>query len=193
MARVARAIHCQLNVEKPAVLRRDSAVSVQAPAPKIKQGETENTKIMLQPRLCTLRSYGEDRFGVVKMKRDGGDEVSPFFDTLSDYIESSKKSHDFEIISGRLAMIVFAVTVATEVVTGNSVFRKMDLQGIAEAAGICLGAVTSAAVFAWFSSARNRVGRIFTSSCNTFIDSLIDEIVDGLFYESELSDWSDDI
>lgn len=69
----------------------------------------------------------------------------------------------------------------------------MDLQGIAEAVGVCLGAVTCAAIFAWFSSARNRVGRIFTVSCNTFIDTLIDEIVDGLFYESELSDWSDEI
>lgn len=80
-----------------------------------------------------------------------------------------------------------------EIVTGNSLFRKMDLQGIAEAAGICLAAVTCAATFAWFSSARNRVGRIFTLGCNTFIDKLIDQIVDGLFYESELSDWSDDI
>lgn len=88
---------------------------------------------------------------------------------------------------------MFAVTVGTEVVTGNSVFRKMDIQGIAEAGGVCLGAVTCAAIFAWFSSARNRVGRIFTTSCNTFIDLLIDEVVDGLFYDGEINDWSDDI
>ncbi|MGI4421856.1 hypothetical protein ACR2V7_25745, partial [Klebsiella pneumoniae] len=103
----------------------------------------------------------------------------------------SKKSEDFETISGRLAMIVFAATITMEEVTGNSLFRKMDVQGIAEAIGVCLGAVTCAAIFAWFSSARNRVGRIFTLSCNTFIDSLIDQIVDGLFYEDKLSDWSD--
>lgn len=89
--------------------------------------------------------------------------------------------------------IIFAATVAMETVTGNSVFRKMDVQGITEAAGVCLGAVTFAAVFAWFSSARYRVSRIFTLSCNTFIDSLIDQIVDGLFYESELKDWSDEM
>ncbi|EEF33719.1 stress enhanced protein 2, chloroplastic [Ricinus communis] len=201
MARtVARAIHCELGAQKPAVLRKEPAISVQVPAAasKIKvaagAGEQDfNEKIMLQPRLCTLRSYGEDRVAVVKNRKDGGDGVSPFFETLSEYIESSKKSHDFEIISGRLAMIVFAATVGTEFVTGNSVFRKMDVQGIAEAAGVCLGAVTCAAVFAWFSSARNRVGRIFTTSCNTFIDLLIDEIVDGLFYEGENSDYSDDI
>lgn len=40
---------------------------------------------------------------------EGSDEVelaSPFFETLTDYIESSKKSQDFETISGRLAMVV---------------------------------------------------------------------------------------
>jgi hypothetical protein len=59
----------------------------------------------------------------------------------------------------------------------------MDITGITEAGGICLGAVTFAALFAWFSSARNRVDRIFTVSYNSFIDSLIDQIVDGLFYD----------
>ena len=89
--------------------------------------------------------------------------------------------------------MVFAATVTMEMVTGNSVFRKMDVEGITEAGGVCLGAVTFAALFAWFSSARNRVGKIFTGSCNTFIDSVIDQIVDGLFYESEPSDWSDEL
>lgn len=92
-----------------------------------------------------------------------------------------------------LLQIVFVVTVTTEVVTGNSLFRKMDVVGIEKAAGVCLAAVTFAATFAWFSSARNRVGRIFTLTCSTFIDTLIDQIVDGLFYESDLTDWSDDL
>ncbi|KAJ8765662.1 hypothetical protein K2173_014784 [Erythroxylum novogranatense] len=189
MARVARVVHCELVTREPSILKREPAAPVQVPVPRVKLGgDPENTKVLLQPRLCTLRSYGEDRFGVVKSRKEGGDGASPFFETLSEYIESSKKSRDFEIISGRLAMVVFAATVGTEVVTGNSLFRKMDIQGIAEAAGVCLGAVTFAAIFAWFSSARNRVGRIFSVSCNSFIDSLIDEIVDGLFF-----DWSDDI
>ncbi|KAJ6737112.1 STRESS ENHANCED PROTEIN 2 CHLOROPLASTIC [Salix viminalis] len=185
MARVAaRAIYCQLGDGKPDVFSREAgvAIPVQVPAPKIKANIAENGKIMLQPRLCTLRSYGQDGFGVVKTSA-----------RKEKYIESSKKSQDFEIISGRLAMIVFAATVTTEVVTGNSVFRKVDLEGIEEAVGVCLGAVTCAAIFAWFSSARSRVGRIFTIGCNTFIDSLIDEIVDGLFYDTEPSDWSDEI
>ncbi|XVF15083.1 hypothetical protein REPUB_Repub09cG0118700 [Reevesia pubescens] len=195
MATVARAIHCELLSGKPgANTRRELGGQVSIPVQRVKVGEPDqNGKIVWQPRLCTLRSYGSDRGGVLKTRKEEGNEVSSFFENLSEYIESSKKSHDFEIISGRLAMIVFAATVTTEFVTGNSIFRKMDLKGIAEAVGVCLGAMTCAAAFAWLSSARNKVGRIFTVSCNSFIDSVIDQIVDGLFYESDPSDWSDDI
>ncbi|BAT73335.1 hypothetical protein VIGAN_01080900 [Vigna angularis var. angularis] len=192
-AATTRVTHCELRPARPAVRGREPGgpVQVTIPKPKAVEAEGTNANIVLQPRLCTLRSYGSDRFGVIKTPRDGGDDVSPFFAALSDYIESSKKSQDFEIISGRLAMMVFAGTVAMEVVTGNSVFRKMDIEGITEAGGVCLGAVTSAALFAWFSSARNRVGRIFSVSCNAFIDSVIDHIVDGLFYEGDPTDWPD--
>ncbi|XP_057970512.1 stress enhanced protein 2, chloroplastic [Malania oleifera] len=186
MATAARAIFSELRAQKPATPVQRSRSAESPP---------ENVKIVLQPRLCTLRSYGSEPAGVVRKRRDGdaGDGVSPFFATLSEYIESSKESQDFEIISGRLAMIIFAATMTMEVATGNTLFRKMDLQGIAEAGGVCVGAVTCAAIFAWFSTARNRVGRIFTVSCNTFFDSLIDQIIDGLFYEGELSDWSDEL
>ncbi|XAR73301.1 hypothetical protein NMG60_11007221 [Bertholletia excelsa] len=188
MATAARLVFCELQSAKPAVQKvRGSDLSPTTP---------DNVKIVLQPRLCTLRSYASDRAGVIRPMKDGRDddgEVSPFFATLSDYIESSKKSQDIETISGRLAMVVFAATVGTEVVTGNSLFRKMDLEGIEEAVGVCLAAVACAAIFAWFSSARNRVGRIFTTGCNTLIDSLIDQIVDGLFYESESTDWLDEL
>ncbi|KAH1251109.1 hypothetical protein AAZX31_05G171300 [Glycine max] len=195
MASATRLVHCELRSARPAVRAREPAGPVQVTIPKPKAAEAEGANIVLQPRLCTLRSYGSDRAGVlIKTRKEGDDDdVSPFFAALSDYIESSKKSHDFEIISGRLAMMVFAATVTMEMVTGNSMFRKMDIEGITEAGGVCLGAVTCAALFAWFSSARNRVGRIFTVSCNAFIDSVIDQIVDGLFYEGDdPTDWPDE-
>lgn len=221
MATVARAIRCQLRrFQTPAVRSRGeppAPAQAQVPVPKL----TKSAKIVLQPRLCTLRSYGSDLDGVMKTRKDGsveGDETLSFFATLSDYIESSRKSQDFEVVSGRLAMVthhhiiksnhsltrvlkfanymqvVFAATVTMEVVTGNSLFGKVEKEGIAEAAGVCLAAVTCAVVAAWMSSARTRVGRIFTLGCNSFIDSLIDQIVDGLFYEpTDLTDWSDDV
>lgn len=116
MASVARAINCRLGAgQKAAVVgfRRELTAQMR----RVKVGNEEeggsgnnnnNNNIVLQPRLCTLRSYGSDKAGVIKTKRDGGDEVSPFFETLSEYIDSSKKSQDFEIISGRLAMVGFS-------------------------------------------------------------------------------------
>ncbi|XP_052195127.1 stress enhanced protein 2, chloroplastic [Diospyros lotus] len=190
MATAVRPVFCELKSTKPAVSLPVQRVRGSELLPTTK----DNVKIVLQPRLCTLRSYGSDRAGVIKPRKDGrDDEASPFFATLSDYIESSRKSQDIETISGRLAMIVFAATVTREVVTGSSVFSKMDLQGIAETAGVCFAAVACAATFAWFSYARNRVGRIFSTRCSSLIDALIDQIIDGLFYESELTDWSDEI
>ncbi|MED6133589.1 Septin-6 [Stylosanthes scabra] len=188
MASLTRVAHCAL---RPPQAPASQPGPVQISIPKPKLAEAEGTNIVLQPRLCTLRSYGSDPIGIIK--KDGIDDVSPFFATLSEYIENTKKSQDFEIISGRLAMMVFAATVTMEMVTGNSVFRKMDVEGITEAGGVCLGAVTCAALFAWFSSARNRVGKIFTVGCNSFIDSVIDQIVDGLFYETDPRDWLDEL
>ncbi|KZV14115.1 stress enhanced protein 2, chloroplastic [Dorcoceras hygrometricum] len=191
MALAARPAFCRLMAEKTEVEIQKAKV-VEVPA----QAQVSETygKIVLQPRLCTLRSFAGERGGVMKQSKNSSNvDVSRFFETLSDYIESSKKSRDFEIISGRLAMIIFSATLSIEVVTGNSVFRKLDGQGISEAVGISLVAVTGAALFAWFSSARTRVGPMFTSSCNTFIDSLIDQIIDGLFYDFDIHDWSDDI
>ncbi|KAI9093420.1 hypothetical protein K1719_027434 [Acacia pycnantha] len=69
------------------------------------------------PRLSNLRAYGSDRVGVIKTRNDGedsADDVSPFFET----------------ISGRLTMMVFAVTVTKELMTGSSVFGKMDIEGL---------------------------------------------------------------
>lgn len=193
MALRAGPVFCEL---KPQTQKAEPAGFIPVQKLRVSEPGQEIGKIMLQPRLTTLRSFGSDPVGVIKTKNgafNGEDsEVSPFFATLSEYIESSKKSHDFEIISGRLAMIVFAATVSMEFVTGNSVFRKTDFQGIAEATGVCVGAVACAALFAWSSSSRTRVTRIFTLGCNTFIDSLIDQIVDGLFYENENIDWTDD-
>ncbi|KAJ4953590.1 hypothetical protein NE237_030422 [Protea cynaroides] len=193
----ARPIYCELQTQKSDTTGRDSpipklqlkptSISDQSPS-----SSTNIAKIILQPRLCTLRSYASDRTGLIRTRLDD-DNVSPFFATLSEYIENSKKTQDLEIISGRLAMMVFAATVTMELVTGNSLFQKMDIQGIEKAAGVCLGAVVCAAVFAWFSNARKSVGQIFSVGCNKFIDSLIDNLVDGLFSETELRDWSDDI
>ncbi|KAF5202646.1 Stress enhanced protein 2 protein [Thalictrum thalictroides] len=185
---VARAIFCESQTQKSISSNKELVVR------KLITGSSnDNDKIVLQPRVCTLRSFSSNGPGQVKTRRDVDDDasirVSSFFASLSEYIENSRKTQDYEIISGRFAMVVFAATVAVEIVTGNSIFKKMDLQEIARIAGICLGAIICSASCAWLSSARTKVGRIFIINCNTFIDSLIDNLIDGLFFENDL--WSD--
>ncbi|XP_066346048.1 stress enhanced protein 2, chloroplastic-like isoform X2 [Miscanthus floridulus] len=203
MAAAARAIICELAPQKVSSTTAAAAASGPA-APKKRDA---GTKVVLQPRLCTLRSYGAGS-GVVTRRilvreEDGsraadsgggsGSVASPFFASLNDYIESSRKSQDFETISGRLAMLAFAAAVAVETTTGSSLFKKLDTMEIEEAAGVCVAVVACAAAFAWASSTRNRIGQMFTLGCNAFVDSLIDNIVEALFSEGELQDWSDDI
>ena len=111
MAMATRAIRCQV----PSLVTRCESsepikqIQIQQ---RPRGGDlAENGKIVLQPRLCTLRSYGSEMIVAKKDGGRGGDEgsevelASPFFETLTDYIESSKKSQDFETISGRLAMV----------------------------------------------------------------------------------------
>ncbi|KAK3143585.1 hypothetical protein QOZ80_4AG0302160 [Eleusine coracana subsp. coracana] len=187
MAAAARAIICELAPQKAAPPRRRDAAG----------------KVVLQPRLCTLRSYGSG--AVTRRMLPAGEEIggggggadaggaSPFFASLADYIESSRKSQDFETISGRLAMLAFAAAVAVEASTGSSLFKKLDTMEIEEAAGVCVAVVASAAAFAWVTSARNRIGQMFTLGCNAFVDSLIDNIVEALFSDGDVQDWSDDV
>ena len=70
----------------------------------------DSGKVVLQPRIANLRSYRskENSSGAVirpPLASDDAGEISPFFASLSDYIESSRKSQDFETLSGRLAMV----------------------------------------------------------------------------------------
>ncbi|XP_031476426.1 stress enhanced protein 2, chloroplastic [Nymphaea colorata] len=183
----SQSFFCELQ-QKPASPKKDLAVTrVRIPD----ASSPENSKIMLQPRLCNLRTYGAPSSGLLKAREDS--RVSPFFDSLSAYIDNSRKTEFVEILSGRLAMIAFAAAVGVEMVTGNSLFGKVGMQGIVEGGGLCLGAVACAATFAFLSTARTRVGNIFTLSCNSLVDSLIDNLVDGLFYEDDFQDWLDDI
>lgn len=113
MALAVRPVFCQLNSAQKAASKPDQqaeSLQISVPVQNLDAG-----KIVLQPRLCTLRSYGSDRAAMIKSNKTNGGgggledgEVSRFFGTLSEYIESSKKSQDFEIISGRLAMVIFS-------------------------------------------------------------------------------------
>lgn len=98
IAGAARAIVCDLGQQ-----RKDSPLPPPVLRVRLAEPSAESGKILLQPRLCTLRSYGTREGGV--MKRTSVGDASSFFASLADYIESSRKSYHFEIVSGRLAMV----------------------------------------------------------------------------------------
>jgi hypothetical protein len=127
MASATRVTHCELRPPKSTSRTRpekSGPVQFSIPKPKPVDSEGANSNIVLQPRLCTLRSYGSDPIGaVIKTRKEDTqvtDDVSSFFATLSDYIESSKKSHDFETISGRLAMVTKQNPNIIQTVTNNN-------------------------------------------------------------------------
>ncbi|XP_078429632.1 stress enhanced protein 2 [Wolffia australiana] len=152
----------------------------------------ESSKVVLQPRVANLRSYTSKEMASEALIKPDDGEISTFFASLADYIDSSRKSQDFETLSGRLAMVAFAGTVAVEAATGSSVFHKLDVREMAEGAAAVAAVVGCAAAFAAASSARSRIGRMIVLGYCSFVDALIDNLVDGLFYDSELSDWSDE-
>ncbi|KAH7843178.1 hypothetical protein Vadar_013582 [Vaccinium darrowii] len=91
--KTSRLVFCELKSEKPAttvqVQKLIRGCDVSPPA------TTGNVNIVLQPRLCTLRSYGSDQVGVMKLRKDGG-AVSSFFPTLSDYIRELEEDEQFK-------------------------------------------------------------------------------------------------
>lgn len=117
----------------------------------------------------------------------------PFLASLADYIENSRRSSYFEIVSGRLAMVVFAVAVGTEVVTGDSLFKKIDVEDLAGAIGACTAVVVCSATFASMSSAKAGIAKQLMLGCNNFVDSFVDNIIDGLFFDDDPTNWSDDV
>lgn len=134
---------------------------------------------------------GGDDLDLDQVEEEELEYMSPILENMFESIEMSKKSYYFEIITGRLAMIIFAVTMGVELATGDSIFKVIDAQGIAEGLLGCLAATTCATFFAPSSTTKKKMGRIFTVSCNAFFDALIDNMVDGLFSESDLDEPSD--
>lgn len=146
--------------------------------------DNKDSKVVLPPRLCTLRAFAESGDNVVQADLEP-DRMPSFFNSLAASIDHAAKFKDWEILSGRLAMIVFAAAINVELLTGNSLFHKMDVQKICEFGGVCMASIVGAAGFAWASCAKTRVGDVFSERYNKFVDTVIDQLVDGLFYEEE--------
>lgn len=137
-------------------------------------------KVNLPPRVCTLREFGE---GVVSVRPD--ETVSDFFESLSANIEFSAEVQDWEVFSGRLAMMVFASALVLEAVTGDSVFEKLDSERLLE---YCAAIVVSSLVAAGLAvalQAKTHVAYTVSRGYEKLINGLIDNVIDSILFDSE--------
>ena len=99
------------NVQPHAIDPRLSAISDQDPgsssssSSSLSSSVSPSAKIVLPPRLCTLREFGDGMVAVDDVDSASETNVSNFFQSLAANIELSAKVQDWEILSGRLAMV----------------------------------------------------------------------------------------
>jgi hypothetical protein len=129
--------------------------------------------------MCTLRAFGDGGEGVMS-----GLEGS-LFELVAANVQAAAQLRSFEILSGRLAMMAFFLAIAVELVTGNSVFKGIDVKQLAEFAALSALATLSAAAFAFAWRARSDVAKSLSKGAIDLVDSALDKVVDGLFYDEE--------
>ncbi|KAL2635782.1 hypothetical protein R1flu_007261 [Riccia fluitans] len=131
------------------------------------------------PRFATLRAFGEA----------GGDGVvtgfggTSVFELLAASIEATKQVRNWEVLSGRLAMLALSVAIGVEFFTGNSVFEGVNWVELQGAAALCAVATISAGAFAYAWRAKEDVVYLMSKNYKNMMDSALDNLIDGLFFD----------
>lgn len=111
--------------------------------------------------------------------------VSSFFRSLAANIEFSARIQDWEILSGRFAMMVFASAVLVEALTGSSVFEKLDPQRLIEICAAVVVSILGAAGFALAWQAKTRAAYTMSKGYENLINAFIDNVIDELLFDDE--------
>lgn len=82
-------------------------------------------------------------------------------------------------------MMAFFLAIAVEVVTGNSVFKGIDVKELGQFAALSGVAAISAAGFAFGWRARSDVASTLSKGALKLVDTTLDNVIDGLFYDDE--------
>jgi hypothetical protein len=131
------------------------------------------------PKFTTLRPFGEAGAGVMS-----GLEGS-LFELLAANIEATADLKRFETLSGRMAMMAFFVAIGVEIVTGNSIFKGIDVKELVQFAALAGLATLTAAGFAFAWRARSDVASSLSKGALKLVDAAVDNVIDGLFYDEE--------
>lgn len=152
------------------------------------------------PRLCTLQEFkefsegGEPSMSVARPRGESTSEGVKFYDLLVANARATVQVENFETLSGRLAMMAFALALGNEFVTGNSVFSGIDVESLFKVMGCCALIALSAAGLAFAKRGKVQVASLLTNSCKNVLDFAVDSVIEGLFFEDSdsIAPWSDD-
>jgi hypothetical protein len=131
------------------------------------------------PKFSTLRNFGEGGAAVMS-----GLEGS-VLELLAANVQATADLKRFETLSGRMAMMAFFVAIGIEVVTGNSVFKGIDIKDLGEFAALSGVATLTAAGFAFAWRARTDVASTLSKGALKLVDTAVDNMIDGLFFEED--------
>lgn len=81
--------------------------------------------------------------------------------------------------------MAFFIAIGVEFLTGNSIFRGVDVQQLLGVAALCGAATVSAAGFAFAWRVKGHVVSLLSKGCQNIVDSAIDKVVDGLFFDEK--------
>ncbi|KAL3684056.1 hypothetical protein R1sor_002078 [Riccia sorocarpa] len=143
-------------------------------------GGARSKPVQQPPRFATLRAFGEAGGEGVIVTGFGGTSV---FELLAASIEASKQVRNWEVLSGRLAMLALSVAIGVEFFTGNSVFEGVNFAELQGAAALCAVATLSAGAFAYAWRAKEDVVYLMSKNYKNMMDSALDNLIDGLFFD----------
>lgn len=150
-----------------------------ADAELLARATSRGGRALQPPRFATLRSFGAAGGGVVTR----GFEGTSVFELIAANIEASKQVKNWEVLSGRLAMLAISVALGVELFTGNSVFKGVDVENLEAVAALCAVATLSAGGFAFAWRAKSDVVGLMAKSYKNMVESALDNLIDGLFFD----------
>eukprot|EP00270_Netrium_digitus_P016481 TRINITY_DN5920_c0_g1_i5.p1 TRINITY_DN5920_c0_g1~~TRINITY_DN5920_c0_g1_i5.p1 ORF type:complete len:208 (-),score=26.10 TRINITY_DN5920_c0_g1_i5:320-943(-) len=143
------------------------------------------------PRICNLREFSESAAQQsAGLTRDLAAEDMPLSSLIMATVEAGAQAKDFETLSGRLAMIGFATALSCELITVNSVFTGLDVQGLRNILLLSFLAAAGVGGFAFAWRSKRHVADVLSSSTRSFLDSTLDSVIEGAFFDEwEATPW----
>eukprot|EP00245_Coleochaete_scutata_P014437 TRINITY_DN614_c0_g2_i1.p1 TRINITY_DN614_c0_g2~~TRINITY_DN614_c0_g2_i1.p1 ORF type:complete len:248 (-),score=56.21 TRINITY_DN614_c0_g2_i1:651-1394(-) len=136
-------------------------------------------------RTASLNEFGEPK-SPCEVAKDVA--VDPLFsmsvmELLVANVQAKVQMEDFEVFSGRMAMMIFFSAVLVESLTGDGVFSGIDGESLAAVAFIAVAGAAGTAFLAMGARSKE-VAAILAAGCKNLVDSAVDNVIEGLFFDA---------